>query len=194
MTDTRQEEAWREHREDCPGEDLCTLNSMRPSSAIARARGWGPGTVIEGDEGYGPERIEIRYVGQTVVARAVNGSGQENNWTLRARCWGRVGPVRLTPERARELMDEGHEARAEAKKRLDRMTEKWGPALSALADIEAAERRGYERGIREAVEAMGRMADANDAIGQAGQAITLRVTAAAIGALLDEGQQPWEEE
>lgn len=58
-----------------------------------RALGWGPGTVLVGDEGYGPTVIEITAVGaERIMARQIShsakpGDGVERSWTLRLRDW-----------------------------------------------------------------------------------------------------------
>ena len=65
---------------------------------FCRDNGWGPGTVLEGDEGYGPERILITAVGReqilTVCVKSTNGFRPqpvcEYGWTLEFRSWKRV--------------------------------------------------------------------------------------------------------
>lgn len=85
------------HRPDCRP-DTCTLTGVldfEPAD-VARRRGWGVGTVIEGDEGYGPTRIRITAVGKTSILAVVvdgdtaNSRGLEGLWTLSCRCWGKV--------------------------------------------------------------------------------------------------------
>ena len=78
------------HHADCV-RDLCTLNHYPTSDAeMCRRRGWKVGDIIEGDEGYGPERILITAIGERrLLARSVD-SKHEGAWTLTCRCWKRV--------------------------------------------------------------------------------------------------------
>lgn len=84
-----------EHRPGCDGVS-CTMRAGGEPAAIARARGWGPGTVIEGDEGYGLTRLRIDYLGRRIlIATAlrddhVYAEGEEGQWVLWCRCWGEV--------------------------------------------------------------------------------------------------------
>jgi hypothetical protein len=64
----------------------------KPSFAdLCRANGWGPGTILSGDEGYGPTLIEVTAVGETnVLAVTLSHNGRphgrhENNWSLSER-------------------------------------------------------------------------------------------------------------
>lgn len=59
------------------------------SAEICRRNGWAPGTVLEGDEGYGPTRIRITAVGERSIL-AVAENGRESNWTLAYRDWKEV--------------------------------------------------------------------------------------------------------
>jgi hypothetical protein len=58
-----------------------------------RRNGWGPGTRLIGDEGYGPSVIEITAVGEhQILARRVVRDGEavndrETTWTLAHRDW-----------------------------------------------------------------------------------------------------------
>lgn len=58
-----------------------------------RANGWGPGTRLVGDEGYGPTVIEITAVGESkILAKSisyngVDGGGREGTWVLYCRDW-----------------------------------------------------------------------------------------------------------
>lgn len=58
-----------------------------------RANGWGPGTRLAGDEGYGVTVIEITAVGErSILARMVSHRGEprqrsEGLWTLACRDW-----------------------------------------------------------------------------------------------------------
>lgn len=66
-----------------------TLNSKLPPAQICRRNGWGAGTKIMGDEGYGPCTIEITAVGKdSILARCVHphASG-EQMWHLGLRGW-----------------------------------------------------------------------------------------------------------
>lgn len=66
------------------------------SAAACRRLGWGPGTVLEGDQGYGTTRIRITAVGETsILAVAVARRGKpvsdyETTWTLHHRDWHRA--------------------------------------------------------------------------------------------------------
>jgi hypothetical protein len=65
-----------------------TKNCGLASAAICRQRGWGPGTRIVGDEGHGPETIEITAVGETIVlAKSIKYNGPEVMWCLNMRDW-----------------------------------------------------------------------------------------------------------
>lgn len=66
-----------------------TLNSKLAPAEICRRNGWGPGTRLVGDEGYGPLTIEITAVGQrSILARVVSdSSGVETMWHLELRDW-----------------------------------------------------------------------------------------------------------
>lgn len=72
-----------------------TKNDRRPPAAICRERGWGPGTRLAGDEGYGVTVIQVTAVGeQMILAKTLTHrgevppwAGQENSWTLACRDW-----------------------------------------------------------------------------------------------------------
>ena len=65
---------------DCSAADWCRLN------------GWGVGTILEGDEGRGPERIVITAVGdESILAKLVDGRDGDRSWVLWCRDWKRVG-------------------------------------------------------------------------------------------------------
>lgn len=53
----------------------------------ARRRGWGVGTRLIGDQGYGPTTITITALGQTRVLARAEGREREKTWTLTARDW-----------------------------------------------------------------------------------------------------------
>ena len=74
-----------------------TLHSRHSSADLCRLNGWSPGTVLEGDEGYGPERIVLTAVGeQHILARAVAG-GMEGHFTLECRDWREVEALTAEP-------------------------------------------------------------------------------------------------
>jgi hypothetical protein len=64
------------------------------SAKKCRAEGWGPGTRLAGDEGYGVTVIEITAVGeQAILAKSISHKGveyertRESMWTLACRDW-----------------------------------------------------------------------------------------------------------
>ena len=76
---------------------MTTLNSRTHSADICRANKWGTGTILEGDEGYGPERIRITAVGECgiLAVRVDDRPGHfrsESSWTLTCRDWKEVKP------------------------------------------------------------------------------------------------------
>ena len=70
--------------------------TMLSDAEKCRANGWGVGTRLIGDEGYGPTVIEITAIGEThILARAISYNGKaanrgESHWTLSARDWEKV--------------------------------------------------------------------------------------------------------
>jgi len=63
------------------------------SAEKCRENGWGPGTVLVGDEGNGPERIRITAVGEVkILAKSLDPPGSEVMWTLDYRDWQEVTP------------------------------------------------------------------------------------------------------
>jgi hypothetical protein len=76
-----------------------TKGAAMTDADVCRANGWGPGTRLVGDEGYGPTVIEIRYVGEEkIVAKRISESGlgtvgREAMWTLCCRDWREVPPT-----------------------------------------------------------------------------------------------------
>lgn len=77
-----------------------TRNSITFNSAEhCRENGWGPGTRLVGDEGRGPEVIEITAVGERhILAKCIDHNGappkygiREQSWTLALRDWQEVG-------------------------------------------------------------------------------------------------------
>ena len=63
---------------------------------LCRSRGWGPGTRLVGDEGYGPTVIEITAIGERcLLAKLISHNGipdpcWESLWTLTCRDWREV--------------------------------------------------------------------------------------------------------
>ena len=74
-----------------------TNNSRLSDAAICRKYGWGVGTTLVGDEGYGPSVIRITGIGEThIFARTISRNGRavdegETNWTLSCRNWKKAG-------------------------------------------------------------------------------------------------------
>lgn len=52
-----------------------------------RLNGWSVGTVLVGDEGYGPTTIRITAIGEESILAARAGSRRESTWTLACREW-----------------------------------------------------------------------------------------------------------
>lgn len=75
---------------------LTTTTPYENQADAARRRGWLPGTLLEGDEGYGPSVIRITALGESeILARCIRHNGKpvnqrENNWTLSCRDWKQV--------------------------------------------------------------------------------------------------------
>lgn len=71
-----------------------TLNHRLSEAEICRINGWSAGTRLVGDEGRGPEMIEITGVGRnSVLASRVDARGElgyEREWTLKHREWRKV--------------------------------------------------------------------------------------------------------
>lgn len=68
---------------------------------LCAEKGWGVGTFLIGDEGYGPAVIEIRYVSDAVLVCRSHARGgkevkflDEHSWTLSCRDWEEVPPLR----------------------------------------------------------------------------------------------------
>lgn len=62
-----------------------------------RANGWTVGTRIVGDEGFGPDTLEITAIGERcILAKQVMAKGkphdgkEKGNWTLKCRDWQEV--------------------------------------------------------------------------------------------------------
>lgn len=67
------------------------------SAELCRKNGWKAGTRLVGDEGYGPDVIEITAVGEyNILAKAISYNGKpvdsprEQSWTLQMRDWKEV--------------------------------------------------------------------------------------------------------
>jgi hypothetical protein len=62
---------------------------------ICRENGWTVGTILEGDEGYGPDQIQITAIGETkILAKRIRPREcSETSWTLALRNWKKVGDV-----------------------------------------------------------------------------------------------------
>ena len=66
----------------------------KTEAETCRLNGWGVGTVLVGDEGFGPEKIRITAIGEdAILARTIEtGKGvavdrREGLWTLSLREW-----------------------------------------------------------------------------------------------------------
>jgi len=74
-------------------ERIQTLRSELSDAELCRANGWGPGTRLVGDQGYGPTVIEITAVGERyILAKTISFRGNpmdsgEGLWTLECRDW-----------------------------------------------------------------------------------------------------------
>ena len=62
------------------------------SADLCRQNGWTVGTILEGDEGAGPERIKITAIGEcSVLAKHVDDDKfGESIWNLSFRDWEKV--------------------------------------------------------------------------------------------------------
>jgi hypothetical protein len=76
------------------GVTMRVVEGTAPSDAdVCRERGWGPGTYLVGDEGYGPTVIKITAVGERgILAKQISHNGKpsdgsESAWTLSCRDW-----------------------------------------------------------------------------------------------------------
>lgn len=69
---------------------------MTTAAQKCRDNGWGPGTLLAGDEGYGETVIRVTAVGEdSILARAISHRGEptkrrESLWTLSCRDWREV--------------------------------------------------------------------------------------------------------
>lgn len=78
---------WREHWAECSGVG-CTLGNNLHPAEICRQYGWGVGTVLYGDEGYGVAYLLITAIGErNIMGRDIKAGSSENLWTLSCRCW-----------------------------------------------------------------------------------------------------------
>jgi len=56
-----------------------------------RINGWVVGDRLEGDEGFGPDVIEITAIGEKLIlAKCITRSEGEMTWTLTCRDWKKV--------------------------------------------------------------------------------------------------------
>jgi hypothetical protein len=76
---------------------VTTKSSDLSAAELCRQNGWGPGTRLVGDEGYGPTVIEITAVGRDhILALPISDNGKpcyrpyENAWVLDCRDWKEV--------------------------------------------------------------------------------------------------------
>jgi len=71
-------------RPTCP-----TENAECSNAELCRRNGWEPGTVVVGDEGYGPTRLLITGIGEKAILGRALGRPQahEKMWTLKMRDW-----------------------------------------------------------------------------------------------------------
>ena len=62
------------------------------SADLCRKNGWTVGTVLQGDEGFGPEQIVITAIGERAVLAKHIGetSFDESTWDLSFRDWKKV--------------------------------------------------------------------------------------------------------
>jgi hypothetical protein len=66
------------------------------SAEVCRANGWGPGTRLVGNEGYGPTVMIITAIGESVIlGRGLSHDGKtrddsEHCWTLSCRDWKEI--------------------------------------------------------------------------------------------------------
>lgn len=78
-----------------------TLNDHREPAVICKERGWIPGTMLVGDEGYGPTVIEITGIGKhKMLAETISHNGEksstgEASWVLWCRDWQVVPNVEV---------------------------------------------------------------------------------------------------
>jgi len=73
---------------------VSTLNTHgKTAASVCRENGWGVGTRLVGDEGYGPTVIEITALGEgTMLAKRISHNGhpvnaRESSWALYCRDW-----------------------------------------------------------------------------------------------------------
>ena len=72
-------------------------SSLNDPASVCRERGWGPGTRLVGDEGYGRTVIEITAVGERqLLAKTISHDGKpvnrpEGEWVLALRDWRPIG-------------------------------------------------------------------------------------------------------
>lgn len=66
----------------------------KTNAETCRLNGWGVGTILVGDEGFGPEKIKITAIGEdSILARKIEDhrgrklNELENTWSLVYREW-----------------------------------------------------------------------------------------------------------
>lgn len=71
----------------------------KTDAETCRINGWHAGTVLIGDEGYGPEKIKITAIGESAIlartietGKGVAVDGSEGLWTLVYREWSSAAP------------------------------------------------------------------------------------------------------
>ena len=128
--------------------------SMLPretSADYCRRMGWGIGTRIVGDEGYGPTIITITAVGQEGILAKADGR-DEKTWTLKYRDWQLVEPAPIDHTAA---IAEAAREWAKADRGVNAAIGQGGPnRWRRWADLNARE-RAARGALRAAVEAEG---------------------------------------
>lgn len=82
------------------------------SAEICRQRGWGPYTVLVGEEGAGDEQIMITAVGDALLFATTTGHG-EGDFSLKCRCWSPVPLGEENKDLKIDLKDEMERVAAE---------------------------------------------------------------------------------
>ena len=73
-----------------------TLRRQESPAHLCHLYGWGVGTVLAGDEGYGVTKIQITAIGEkSILAKEIEHDGKpikrdEHTWVLHCREWVRV--------------------------------------------------------------------------------------------------------
>ncbi len=72
------------------------VNSGLEAAVECRRHGWAAGTKLIGDEGYGPEVIQITAIGErSILAKSISRDDKpvndcEGTWTLSCRDWKEI--------------------------------------------------------------------------------------------------------